>query len=140
MTDDLGRVLDQLAAEAERKWGFTYCECPACEFSVVVASSVFIGPDVKVACEMCWQDNGHMVPMTTRPATDADKPEGPDARYAPLERFTCADCGRECLSSVSEAEAKAEFEEIYHRPLDAVTATVACCDDCHKLRMAALGR
>lgn len=116
---------------------FTYCECPDCEFSVVVASADLVG-GIKVACALCWDDSGHTVAMVARPATDADKPEGPDARYAPMPRFTCADCERECLSSVSEAEATAEFEELYHRPVDDKAKQI--CDDCHRLRMKALGR
>lgn len=138
----LTRVLDELALGAEQRWGktnlFTYCECPDCQFSVVVLSADLVGGTV-VACELCWTDSQHMVPMTARPATDADKPEGVDARFAPLERFICAQCGRECLSSVREDEARAEFEERFGK-FDAKNEHEALCDDCDRLRMKAIGR
>lgn len=137
MTDDpLKAVLDNLAAEAEQRWGFTYCECPDCEFSVVVATADLAGGAFKVACSMCWQDSGHEIAMTTRPATDADKPEGADARYRPMHSFKCSSCGNDCLSDVTDAEAQAEFEELYGQPLDRAKHP-AICDDCHKRRMAA---
>lgn len=136
--DKLKNTLDALAADADRKWGsflFTYCECPACQYSVVVATAELMGGEKKVACTLCWLDSQHAVAMTERPANDSDRPEGPDARYAPLRSFVCAMCGNDCLSSVNDAEAQAEFEELYGQPYDPAKHP-PICDDCHKLRMA----
>jgi hypothetical protein len=113
---------------------FTYCECPHCQFSVVVAASD-IGPGEAVGCSLCWEDSWHEVAMTTRPATDVDKPEGADARFAPMTHFICHDCGKQCLSTVPEAEAQTEFEELYHRPLDR-TKHPSICHDCFLIRQA----
>lgn len=141
MTDDpVKRVLDELALGAEKRWGltslFTYLECPECEFDMVLAAAD-IGPGMKVACPLCHQDTFRAVAMTERPATDADKPEGPDSRYAPLDHFTCKLCGRECISTVPPSEAQAEFEEIYHEPFDPKKHP-AICHDCHLVRLAGL--
>jgi hypothetical protein len=55
---------------------FVYFECPECEFSSVQRAD-FIGSEL---CPLCADDTGHDVRMARRPATDADKPEGFDAR------------------------------------------------------------
>lgn len=127
-------VLDGLAAGAEQRWGFTYCECPVCEFSVVIASADLAG-DKRVACQICELDNGRLVAMTMRPATDADRPEGVDARKRPMPHFTCAHCGRECLSPASEDKAVAEFKALYGVEPDPKKHP-AICDDCFKLHQA----
>lgn len=58
---------------------FHYGECPVCEFSVVTEG---IPPKLASNCGMCAADNGRDVWMRFREATDADKPEGYDARAA----------------------------------------------------------
>ena len=55
---------------------FDFYECPECGFSSVQRSD-FRGSRV---CPLCAGDSGHDVGMRCRPATDADKPEGFDAR------------------------------------------------------------
>lgn len=56
--------------------GFDYFECPSCGFSSVQAES-FDGSEY---CPVCAGDCGHDVMMRRRPATDADRAEGFDAR------------------------------------------------------------
>lgn len=57
---------------------YDYFECPDCGFSSVQLST-FNGSEI---CIHCAGDCGHDVRMTRRTATDADKPEGKDARNA----------------------------------------------------------
>jgi hypothetical protein len=110
---------------------FTYCECPVCEYSVVVLTSELGDGAYKVACPICHEDNNRMVAMTPRPARDGDKPEGIDARARPMPRFICASCARECLSPLSEDEALVEFEQLYGmRPDPAKHLPI--CDDCFR--------
>lgn len=132
--DKLKNTLDALAADADRKWGsflFTYCECPACQYSLVIETADLEDGTKKVACPLCWLDNQNMVAMTERAAREADSPEGPDARYLPLANYTCAKCGRQCLSSVDDSDARREFEEDHGIPFDAAKHP-PICDDCFK--------
>jgi hypothetical protein len=109
---------------------FLFCECPDCQYSVVVRASD-LGSD-KLACPLCWQDNQRLVAMTSRPALDTDQPEDLDVRKQPAggALFTCSSCGRSCMSRWSEADAQAEFELQYGRPADP-DQHPAICDDCH---------
>lgn len=113
---------------------FTFCECPVCEYSVVVATAD-LAHGAKVACTLCWSDSMHLEPMTERPALPGDKPEGPDARVRPMPRFTCSQCGKNCLSPNNDESAAAnEFEAIYGIPCDPAKHAPRC-DDCHKLAL-----
>lgn len=58
---------------------FDYFECRVCGFDSVQLSD-FDGSD---GCPLCAEDCGHWNKMSRRPATDADKPEGFDARLMP---------------------------------------------------------
>lgn len=55
---------------------FTYFECPACEFSSILARPA----NDRDICPLCAGDNGRDVRMQHRPARDDDRPEGRDAR------------------------------------------------------------
>lgn len=114
---------------------FTYCECPVCEYSVVVATKVLEGGAYRIACPLCDGDNNKLVAMEGRPATDSDRPEGPDARERSMPAFTCNACGRECLSRVSEAQANAEFKALYGVSVDK-TKNKPICTDCFNQAMA----
>lgn len=70
---------------------FDYYECPDCGFSSVQRDD-FTG---STACPLCAGDSGHDVGMRRRPATDADKPEGFDARLGTREEQLLARAGRE---------------------------------------------
>lgn len=56
---------------------FLFCECPVCEFSVVVEAD-----GRPIYCYLCASDNGRDVQMQVRAAEPDDKPEGHDARKA----------------------------------------------------------
>lgn len=114
---------------------FTWCECPVCEYSVVVATKVLEGGKYRIACPLCASDNLKLVAMEGRPVTDADRPEGPDAREQSMPAYTCAKCGRECLSSVSEAQANAEFKALYGVSVDR-EKNKPVCTECFNLAMA----
>lgn len=59
---------------------YLYCECPACDFSLVVDRSKIVGQTVH--CSLCASDNGRTVAMIARQAEDTDVAEGFDARKA----------------------------------------------------------
>lgn len=65
---------------------FTYFECPECGFSSVQRDD-YRG---STACPLCAGDSGHDVGMHYRDATDADKPEGFDARKGTREEQCAA--------------------------------------------------
>lgn len=56
---------------------YIYCECPVCEFSLVLNEDTMIPP---VHCSLCAGDSGRDVKMLSREARPTDIPEGHDAR------------------------------------------------------------
>ena len=114
---------------------YSYCECPICEYSVVVLTSE-LADGYMIACPICWRQSRGTTPvgMIARPALDSDRPEGIDARSVELPLFTCAKCGNQCLSPVSEETARAEFKALHGVYPD--EKAKAICDDCFKLEMA----
>lgn len=71
-----------LSVPAEGGGGFTYFECPVCEFSSVLRNADAGGPNY---CPMCDGDNGRDVHLNSRPALATDKAEGRDDRTIPHE-------------------------------------------------------
>jgi len=71
--------------------GFTFFECPECEFTIVLRN--IVAPCLTetqaralnsqpIACPMCAGDSGHDVTMKSRPCREDDKrAEGRDDRY-----------------------------------------------------------
>ena len=57
-----------------------YLECPQCQFDTVLSRREFIQATGEHLCPLCAADSGQEARMKSRPATDADKPEGYDAR------------------------------------------------------------
>lgn len=53
--------------------GFTFCECPDCEFTAIYRT--VDRPIAGFVCALCLEDNGHVVAMTERDATNDDGAE-----------------------------------------------------------------
>jgi len=81
-------------AEAQMN-DFIYFECPECGFSSVQREDFGGSP----TCSLCAGDSGHDVRMGCRVATDADKPEGFDARLGTRAEQTKKRRGRVAVCS-----------------------------------------
>lgn len=87
---------------------FMYYECPVCEFSLVLDKETVVG---KVHCTLCAGDNGREVVMLGRAATEADTPEGHDARRA-LSAPAKAELGASMTQYISDHKKVAFIDKI----------------------------
>ena len=63
--------------------GYTYHECPDCEYDMITKETAG-----QCWCPLCAGDSSHDVRMKSRPATEGDKVEGFDARTADPKRYS----------------------------------------------------